>query len=184
MTSYKHCKNRAEVAGRQEPTMSSHLSYWGTQFWRKSFFHQKEQTLFTWTAGIWNSLHYSSHQWVSYYCTRGSKGTAAAWLQHEAIPLLSRKADTWALPPLPFAKWINLSSVLLASIHLSIFIMLFQYSVICKTSSLLSSLMKLVNRSDASTQGQTGKWTANTIMSAKTSSSERATSSKKLLATD
>lgn len=115
--------------------MSSHLTSWGTQFQRKSFFHQKEQTLFPWTAGIWNSLHYYSHWWVSYHCMRGSKGTAAAWLQQEAIPLLSRKADTWALPPLPFAKWINLSSILLASIHLSIIYHAFQYSVICKTSS-------------------------------------------------
>lgn len=64
-------------------------------------------------------------------CPIIAQGAAAAWLRHETIPLLSRKADTWVLPPLPFAKLINLS----LSIHLSNFIVLFSAQLSAKLPS-------------------------------------------------
>lgn len=122
------------------------------------------QTLFSWTAGISDSVCYSAQHQVSYRSTRGSKGIAVAWLQHEAIPLLlSRKANTWALPPLPLTKLINL----VVSIHPSIFIMLVSTQLSAKLLSFFQAWWNWSTDPDVSIYGQTGKWTANTIMSAK-----------------
>lgn len=175
MTLCKHCENRTEVAEKQEPATS--FNFLGHAILKEeSYFRQKEQSLSCWNLKFTVALPPNE-------CHIIAQGEAKAQ-QQPACTI--KQSHCWVeIWPLSSASssfcQTDFSFPLYPPVHLY---NAFQYSIICKTSIPLSSLMKLVNRSGASTQGQNGKWTASTILSAKTSSSEPATSSEKLLATD